>query len=104
MTLSGDKAAVVLAGQYVPFVLWFNFVAGFAYVAAGVGLWMKRRWGAWLALIIAAATALVFAAFGMHVASGGAFEQRTLIAMALRLGVWSAIAAIAWRSLLRRAQ
>ena len=27
----------------VPFVLWFNFVAGFAYVMAGVGLFLWKR-------------------------------------------------------------
>ena len=26
-------------GAVVPFVLWFNFLAGFAYVAAGLGFW-----------------------------------------------------------------
>lgn len=101
MTLSGDAAAVAAAGAYVPFVLWFNFVAGFAYVAAGVGLWMQRRWAAWLAAAIAAATALVFIAFGVHVASGGAYAQRTVVAMSLRLLVWAAIAGFAWRRLSR---
>ena len=102
MTLSGDEAAVTAAGNYVPFVLWFNFVAGFAYVIAGAGLWMQQRWAAWLAIVIAAATALTFAAFGAHVYSGGAYEQRTVIAMSLRTLVWVAIAAIAWHRLLRR--
>lgn len=96
MTLSGDAKAVAAAGAYVPFVLWFNFLAGFAYVIAGVGLWMQRRWAAWLAVIIAVATALVFVAFGMHVASGGAYAQRTVVAMSLRLMVWAAIAGFAW--------
>ena len=73
MTLSGNAAAVTAAGNYVPFVLWFNFVAGFAYVVAGAGLWMQRRWAAWLAVAIAAATALAFAAFGVHVVSGAAY-------------------------------
>ena len=67
-----DGAARQAAGHYVPFVLWFNFLAGFAYVAAGAGLWRRRRWAAWLALAIALATALVFLAFGVHVALGGA--------------------------------
>lgn len=85
------------AGAYVPFVLWFNFLAGFAYVLAGVGLWLRRPWALWLALAIAAATALVFAAFGVHVLAGGAYAPRTVVAMALRTLVWSAIAAVAWR-------
>ena len=100
--LFGGEAARAAAGNYVPFVLWFNFVAGFAYVAAGIGLWLQQRWAVWLAVAIAAATALTFAAFGVHVYSGGAYEQRTVIAMSLRTLVWVAIAAIAWQRLLRR--
>ena len=92
-----DGAARQAAGHYVPFVLWFNFLAGFAYVAAGVGLWRRRRWAVWLALAIAAATALAFAAFAVHVALGGAWEQRTVVAMTLRTLVWTGIAAMAWR-------
>ncbi len=99
--LFGDAAARAAAGNYVPFVLWFNFVAGFAYVIAGIGLWRQQRWAAWLAVAIAVATALTFAAFGAHVVSGGAYEQRTLIAMSLRTLVWAAIAVVAYRRLLR---
>jgi hypothetical protein len=98
--LFGDAAARAAAGNYVPFVLWFNFLAGFAYVAAGAGLWLMQRWAVWLAIAIAAATAFTFAAFGMHVYAGGAFEPRTVIAMSLRTLVWMTIAAIAWRGLL----
>lgn len=97
MTLSGNEAALKAAGNYVPFVLWFNFMAGFAYVIAGAGLWMQQRWAVWLAVAIAAATALVFAAFGAHVFFGGLYEKRTVIAMSMRTLVWVTIAAIAWR-------
>ena len=100
--LFGGEAARAAAGNYVPFVLWFNFVAGFAYVVAGIGLWMQSRWAVWLAIAIAAATALTFAAFGAHVYFGGSYEQRTAIAMSMRTLVWIAIAAIGWRRLLRR--
>lgn len=100
--LFGDEAARQAAGQYVPFVVWFNFLAGFAYVIAGAGLWFRQRWAAWLAIAIAAATALAFAAFGVHVQSGGAYELRTVIAMTARTAVWTAIAFVAWRRLLRQ--
>jgi hypothetical protein len=93
-----DGAARHAAGHYVPFVLWFNFLAGFAYVAAGGGLWLRRRWAAWLASAIALATALVFLAFGVHVLLDGAWEQRTPIAMTLRTLVWTGIATMAWRA------
>lgn len=95
--LFGTEAARTAAGAYVPWVLWFNFLAGFAYVAAGLGLWWRQGWAAGLALGIALVTALVFAAFGVHVLNGGAFEVRTMAAMALRTTVWLAIGALAWR-------
>ena len=91
-----DGAARQAAGHYVPFVLWFNFLAGFAYIVAGVGLWMRRRWAMWLAVAIAVASALVFLAFGVHVVLGGAWERRTAAAMTLRTLVWAGIAAMAW--------
>ena len=71
-------------GSVVPFVLWFNTAAGFFYVVIGLGLWLGRAWTFPLALGVLAATVLVFAAFGLHVASGGAFEMRTVAAMTLR--------------------
>ena len=100
--LFGDEAARIAAGNYVPFVLWFNFVSGFAYVAAGAGLWLQQRWAVWLAVAIAAAIVLAFAAFGMHINSGGAYEQRTVIAMSIRSLVWVVIAALATQALRRR--
>lgn len=100
--LFGDGAARAAAGNYVPFVLWFNFLAGFAYVVAGAGLWLRQCWAARLAIVLVAATALVFAAFGLHILSGGAFEARTVIAMTLRTLIWATIAVVAWRILLRR--
>ena len=92
-----DGVARQAAGHYVPFVLWVNFLAGFAYIVAGVGLWMRRRWAMWLAVAIAVASALVFLAFGVHVVLGGAWERRTAAAMTLRTLVWAGIAAMAWR-------
>lgn len=99
--LFSDGPARAAAGDYVPFVLWFNFIAGFVYIFAGIGLWLQRRWAAWLAVTIVAATALVFAAFGVHIITGNAYEERTIIAMSLRILVWAVIATIAWRHILQ---
>ncbi len=95
--LFGDAATRAALGHTVGFVLWFNFLAGFAYVAAGLGLWRGERWGLWLAVALALGTALVAAAFGLHVSSGGAFEMRTVGALALRFGFWAVVAAVGWR-------
>jgi hypothetical protein len=100
--LFGGPAARAEAGAVVPFVLWFNFTAAFAYVAAGAGAAAGRGWAGSLARLLAAATALVFAAFAVHVATGGAFERRTVVAMTVRTLFWAALAVILPR-LLRRA-
>ncbi len=98
MALFGGDTAQVMAGDVVPFVLWFNFLAGFAYVAAGFGLAWRRAWGLWLSVAILAGSAVVLSAFGLHVICGGAYEMRTVAAMILRTGVWAVIAVVAWRA------
>ena len=95
----GDADARAAVGNAVAFVLWFNFLCGFAYILAGIGLFMWKRWAAPLSVGIAIATVLVFVVFGWHVAMGGAFEMRTVGAMILRSGVWIAIAIAACRTL-----
>jgi hypothetical protein len=97
--LFGDAEARAAVGDAVPFVLWFNFLAGFAYVAAGVGLFVRRTWAARLSVAILAATILVMIAFGVHVLLGGAYEMRTVGALSLRTIVWGAIVAVARREL-----
>lgn len=97
--LFGDETARAAVGAAVPFVLWFNFVAGFAYVAAGVELLRRSPWAVWLSGLIAAATILVYLAFGVHVLLGGAYEMRTVAAMALRSLVWLAIAVHSYRAI-----
>ena len=97
-TLFGGPEARTAAGNIVPFVLWFNFVAGFAYVIAGVGLFLWKRWAAHLSAVIAAATIIVFVAFAIHIFLGGAFEARTVGAMTIRSALWIAIAVSACRA------
>ncbi|WP_417595968.1 hypothetical protein [Parasphingorhabdus sp.] len=94
-----SEAARRAAGQYVPFVVWFNFLAGSVYVLAGVGLWFRKLWAAGLGFVIAIATLAVFVAFGVHLANGGGYELRTVVAMSLRSAVWIAVASIAYRFL-----
>jgi hypothetical protein len=97
-TLFGDSAERAAAGSIVPFVLWFNFIAGFAYVMAGCGIFLWKSWAAQLSVVIAIATVAAFIAFGIHILLGGAFEIRTVGAMTVRSFVWIAIAIAAYRT------
>ena len=96
-----DGEARQAAGNYVPFVLWFNFLAGFVYLVTAISLWLMRPWAAWLSLLIAGSTLVIFAALGLYILNGGEYETRTIAAMALRSGVWIAIAAFTWRHFLQ---
>ncbi len=86
-----EGEARIAAGHYVPFVLLFNFSAGFLYMLAGVGLWFSRTFGTMLAFFIFVTTALVFVAFGIHIWTGGQYESRTVVAMTIRTLVWMVI-------------
>ena len=92
-----DGLARENAGHYVPFVLWFNFFAGFAYLLAGIGLFMRKQWAVRISIFIALANAIVFSLLGLHILEGGTYESRTVAAMTLRTGVWALIAIFAYR-------
>ncbi len=100
--LFGGAEAEAAVGSAVGFVLWFNFLAGFAYMLAGVGLFLRHPPAVWISIAILASTALVGLGFGYHVLQGGAYEMRTVGAMILRTGVWAIISVIAMRSIAKQ--
>jgi len=80
------------AGDIVLFVLWVNFILGFAYIVAGIGLFIGKPWAKNLAIGIAGITLLTYAAFGINIAMGGIYKIKTVKAMAVRSIVWIVIA------------
>ena len=96
--LFGGPEARAAVGDAVPFVLWFNFLAGFAYVAAGIGLILQTNWATKLSIAILVATVLVMIAFGVHVLLGGTYEMRTVWAMSLRTVVWGVVVGLVIRN------
>lgn len=95
--LFGSAEARAALGNVIPFVLWFNFIAGFVYIAAGVGLLRAKPWAATLAVMLAGSTVLVSLAMAIYTATGGAFEMRTVGALAIRSVFWITIAFVALR-------
>ncbi|SDQ14386.1 hypothetical protein [Pseudovibrio sp. Tun.PSC04-5.I4] len=96
--LFGPVEAQVAAGDYMPVVLWFNFLAGFLYIGAAIGIWLQRNWALGLSAFIAVATGLVALGFGFQVSQGVAYGMRTVGALALRIGVWIVITLTLMRS------
>lgn len=97
-TVLFTEAGQQSAGNYVPFVLWFNFVAGFAYIIAGVALYKRKSCSRRLAVVIAISTSIIFILFGLHILNGGAYEVRTVAAMTIRSTLWISIAIAALRT------
>ena len=85
------------AGNFVPYVVWFNFLSGFFYIAAGIGLWLRKRWAVTLSIALVISIALTYIFFGIHVLNGGPYEMRTVYAMALRTFLWIVISIVAYR-------
>lgn len=98
--LFGDGEARQAAGAYLPFVVWFNFFAGFGYIVGGIGIFQRKTWSVLVAASLAIGTLITFAFFLNHVISGGAYEVRTMLAMTLRATVWIVATVTAWRLIL----
>lgn len=96
--LFGPTEVQTAAGDYIPLVLWFNFLAGFLYITAAIGIWLRCNWATELSVFIAMATCLIALGFGYQVIRGDAYETRTVGALALRIGVWTAIAWVLMRA------
>lgn len=97
-----DGPARLAAGNYVPFVVWFNFLAGFVYIIAGAGLWKQKHWAVWLSIFIALATLVTFIIFGIVALNGEPYEVRTVAAMSLRTIFWSLIAILSYRKMIQQ--
>ncbi len=89
-------------GNFVPFVVWANFLGGFAYIVAAIGLFRLKRWAGYLAYLIISMTVVVYAAFAVHIMGGGLYEVQTVVAMAIRTALWFAIALLAYFQIMRR--
>ncbi len=92
-----DGEARQAAGHYIPFIVWFNFIAGFIYIITAIFLWLKKPVATSLALFITITTLSVFTLFGLHIIDGGEYEMRTIIAMSLRSAIWVIISVYSWQ-------
>ena len=91
------------AGNFIPFVVWFNFLSGFFYIAAGIGLWIQKRWAVFLSIALLIGVVITYVFFGIHILNGGPYEMRTVYAMALRTFVWGVISIVSHKQIrLRR--
>lgn len=95
--------ARINAGNYVPFVLWFNFLSGFVYIINGIGLLLEKKWASKSSLFLLISILIVYFLLLIHILLGGLYETKTVIAMGLRSSIWAltffaSLKMIAWKN------
>ena len=87
-TLFIDSATREVSGNFIPFVVWSNFLMGFAYIIAGIGIWLNQNWTKVLTIGIVTITLLTFFVFGIYILMDGVFEIKTVKVMTFRSLFW----------------
>lgn len=96
--LFGQQSARDAVGDFVPFVVQFNFVAGFFYLLTGIGIFLGRGWALGLSILLTVATLITTVLFARHLSAGGAFEMQTVGALGIRAVFWIVVAVVLWRT------
>jgi hypothetical protein len=71
-------------GNYVPFVVWANFLCSLAYLAAAYGLFRHARYPYRLLLAAVGLLAAAFIGLMLHINAGGLYETKTVFALLFR--------------------
>lgn len=83
-------------GNYVPFVVWANFISSFLYLAAVYGFLKQRKWTFYLLMASTVILFLAFIGLNVHANSGGIYEVKTMKAMIFRTSFTLVFALIAF--------
>ena len=71
-------------GNYVLFVVIANFICAFLYMAAAYGFFTKKRWTTMVLNFSVGILVIAFIGLGIHIYSGGIYEEKTVYAMMFR--------------------
>jgi hypothetical protein len=74
-------------GNYVPLVVWANFISSILYLAAVYGLFKMKKWPVGLLALSAGILVAAFIALNIHINAGGLYETKTLKAMIFRISI-----------------
>ena len=74
-------------GNFVPLIVWANWLCGFLYLMAAFALWKNKLWAVKPLIISLIILAIAFIGLFIHITGGGLYETKTLGAMVFRLGI-----------------
>lgn len=79
-------------GNYVLLVVQANFISGLLYLLAAFAFYKKKAWAAVPLIISLVALVVAVVGFAVHVNAGGAYETKTIGALAFRVTINIALA------------
>jgi hypothetical protein len=74
-------------GNYVPLVVWANFISSILYLVAAYGLFKIKKWPVWLLVVSVFILVAAFIGLKIHINNGGLYEAKTVNAMLFRIGL-----------------
>lgn len=86
-------------GNYVPFIVWINFIVGFLYLISAYGILKSNKWAVKILIFAEVLLILAFIGLAIHIDQGRTFELKTIQAMLFRITVTLAFAVIAYYQL-----
>lgn len=74
-------------GNYVPFIVWTNWLCGILYLISAFGILKNKTWVKFTLLISLLILILAYFDLFIHINNGGIYETKTVGAMAFRIVV-----------------
>ena len=72
-------------GNYVPFIVWANFISSILYLLAAYGLLKLKKWSAYLLAVSVVILVAAFIGLKVYISNGGIYETKTVNAMIFRI-------------------
>jgi hypothetical protein len=86
-------------GNYVLLVVWANFICSMIYLIGALGMIRDRLWAVKLLILATVVLLVAYAGLFVHINSGGAYETKTIGAMAFRIAVTAVLALLGYFTL-----
>ena len=88
-----------MEGNYVPFIVWANFVSSIIYLIAAYGIAKSKKWSFY---VLGASFLILFISFialQLYIDAGGIHEEKTVKAMIFRSTLTAVFALLAYYSI-----
>ncbi len=83
-------------GNYIPFIVYANFICSFIYLYCSYGLFTKNKYTTTCLFVASAILMVAYAGLIVHIQLGGVFELKTVKAMLARTSITILLAGLSW--------